>query len=288
MRASCSHPCGSSLARKLQLEEAKQALRLECVTPAKSRDLDSLFPGYARGSLLRGCREREHEGGELLRKVSPPKKTMPMPLPNVRRRSDHFASRRRCGRCHAQKDSGGHGHGSGAIGGYLLVPGSERLRTVRMRPPAVALSQASKRPVDSVEDRKERAWSRGSLPRSSGLIPIHLPRSASVPVAAVSSMSTATTSTPATSTPAAANHETIVDAIEVICRLAGISAERRNIPSVKKPNKKNGRVGLVQRQPFPPLLSLMSLSTSNSAAITWMTGRRRRLGRLPALHHFHQ
>ena len=38
-----------------------------------------------------------------------------------------------------------------------------------------------------------------------------------------------------------AAHETILDAIEEICRKAGITTERRNIPSIKKRNGKMGR-----------------------------------------------
>ena len=40
-------------------------------------------------------------------------------------------------------------------------------------------------------------------------------------------------------------HETILDAIEEICRKAGITTERRNIPSIKKHNGKMGRGDLV-------------------------------------------
>ena len=40
-------------------------------------------------------------------------------------------------------------------------------------------------------------------------------------------------------------HETIIDAMEAICRQAGITAERRNIPSIKKRNNKMGRQDLV-------------------------------------------
>ena len=42
-----------------------------------------------------------------------------------------------------------------------------------------------------------------------------------------------------------AAHETILDAIEEICRQAGITTERRNIPSIKKRNGKMGRGDLV-------------------------------------------
>jgi len=42
-----------------------------------------------------------------------------------------------------------------------------------------------------------------------------------------------------------AAHETILDAIEAICRQAGITTERRNIPSIKKRNDKMGRGDLV-------------------------------------------
>jgi hypothetical protein len=42
-----------------------------------------------------------------------------------------------------------------------------------------------------------------------------------------------------------AAHETILDAIEAICRQVGITTERRNIPSIKKRNGKMGRGDLV-------------------------------------------
>ena len=42
-----------------------------------------------------------------------------------------------------------------------------------------------------------------------------------------------------------AAHETILDAIEAICRKAGITTERRNIPSVQKRRNKRGRGDLV-------------------------------------------
>ena len=42
-----------------------------------------------------------------------------------------------------------------------------------------------------------------------------------------------------------AAHETILDAIEAICRQAGITTERRNIPTIKKRNGKMGRGDLV-------------------------------------------
>ena len=42
-----------------------------------------------------------------------------------------------------------------------------------------------------------------------------------------------------------AAHETILDAIEAICRQAGITTERRTIPSVQKRRNKRGRGDLV-------------------------------------------
>jgi len=42
-----------------------------------------------------------------------------------------------------------------------------------------------------------------------------------------------------------AAHETLLDALEALCFQAGIKTERRNIPSVTKPNGKIGRGDLV-------------------------------------------
>ena len=63
----------------------------------------------------------------------------------------------------------------------------------------------------------------------------------------MSSTNSVTTSTRAKkhtgSTKAA--HETLLDALEALCFQAGIKTERRNIPSVTKPNGKIGRGDLV-------------------------------------------
>ena len=40
-------------------------------------------------------------------------------------------------------------------------------------------------------------------------------------------------------------HETVLDAVEALCRQAGLSTERRNIPTVKKQNDKTGQGDLV-------------------------------------------
>ena len=42
-----------------------------------------------------------------------------------------------------------------------------------------------------------------------------------------------------------AAHETVLDAVEVLCHPAGLSTERRNIPTVKKKNGKTGQGDLV-------------------------------------------
>jgi len=51
-----------------------------------------------------------------------------------------------------------------------------------------------------------------------------------------------------------AAHETLLDVLEALCFQAGIKTERRNIPSVTKPNGKFGRFGAQERQPWgaPP------------------------------------
>ena len=40
-------------------------------------------------------------------------------------------------------------------------------------------------------------------------------------------------------------HETVLDAVEALCHQAGLSTQRRNIPTVKKPNGKTEQGDLV-------------------------------------------
>ncbi len=59
-----------------------------------------------------------------------------------------------------------------------------------------------------------------------------------------------------------------------ICRVAGISTERRNIPPMKKPSNKTGRgtwYSKASTSAVAVVWSLTSLSSLSSAAITWQT-----------------
>jgi len=62
-------------------------------------------------------------------------------------------------------------------------------------------------------------------------------------------------------------HQTILDAIEAICRQAGITSERCNIPSVQKRHKKRGRGDLVLKNVTATWFATLP-STTNSVAIT--------------------
>ena len=72
-----------------------------------------------------------------------------------------------------------------------------------------------------------------------------------------------------------AAHETILDAIEEVCRQAGITTERRNIPSIKKRNGKMGRGDLVIKHVnlggHRDLIFSTLQSTTNSVEIIWLT-----------------
>jgi hypothetical protein len=71
-----------------------------------------------------------------------------------------------------------------------------------------------------------------------------------------------------------AAHETILDAIEAICPQAGITPERRNIPSMQKAITRWGGGSWCSSTSTSAVTapwSLTSLSTANSAAIIWPT-----------------
>jgi hypothetical protein len=69
-----------------------------------------------------------------------------------------------------------------------------------------------------------------------------------------------------------AAHETLLDALDALCFQAGIKTERRNIPSVTKPNGKIGRGDLVLKNVTlggTATSSLTLRSFTRSGAITW-------------------